>query len=80
MKSRGACSGRHLEGYRTYPAPFGCVITIPEVRRISVWIIPQAMLGQVLCRSTTKAPGKKTQGRDSSAAIFIDIIPCGRIA
>jgi len=39
MKSRGACGGLHLEGHRRYPVPFGCIITIPEVRGISVWFI-----------------------------------------
>jgi len=48
MKSRGACSGRHLEGYRRCPVPFGCILTIPEVRCISVWIMPQAG-GAVFC-------------------------------
>jgi hypothetical protein len=63
MKLRGACSGRHLEGYRRYPVPFGCIVTIPEVRCISVWIIPQAGLRLVSCHLGAPRPAEEAPGR-----------------
>jgi hypothetical protein len=48
MKSRGACSGRHLEGYSGYLVPSRCILTIPEVQHISESIIPEARLGWFL--------------------------------
>src|SRR5882724_6733257 len=65
MKSRGACSGRHLEESEV-PVPSGCMITIPEVPPFSESIIPQAerdRLCAILPRNNTgKIPGSEDLG------------------
>src|SRR5712671_1434025 len=78
MKSRGACSGRHLEESEV-PVPSGCMITIPEVPPFSESIIPQAERDRSCASSPRNNTGKIPGSEDPGYNIRSDRGCCSRL-